>query len=44
MAKNIKIFAIEYETEWARPRISFGNSSAVIVHGMVNSPIIEAHT
>lgn len=44
MAKNINKFAIEYEIEWATPRISFGNSSAVIVHGIVNKPIIEEHT
>lgn len=30
MAMNIKMFAIEYEIEWATPRISFGNSSAVL--------------
>lgn len=41
---NIKMFAIEYEIEWATPRISFGNSSAVMVHGIVSNPIMEKQT
>lgn len=44
MAMNIKMFAIEYEIEWAMPRISFGNSSAVMVHGIVSNPIMEKQT
>lgn len=44
MAKNINKFAIEYDIEWAIPRISFGNNSAVIVHGIVNRPIIDEQT
>lgn len=36
--------AIEYDSEWPMPRISVGNSSAVIVHGMVSRPSIELHT
>lgn len=44
MAINIKIFAIEYEMECATPRISFGNSSAVMVHGIVSNPIMEKQT
>lgn len=44
MAANINKFAIEYDNECAMPRISVGNSSAVIVHGIVSNPNIEQHT
>uniref|UniRef100_A0A182J936 Uncharacterized protein n=1 Tax=Anopheles atroparvus TaxID=41427 RepID=A0A182J936_ANOAO len=43
-AKNMRRFAIEYEMECAMPRISVGNSSAVIVQGIVSSPIMEEQT
>lgn len=30
--------------EWAIPRISVGNNSAVIVHGIVSIPTIDVQT
>lgn len=44
MAANISKLAIEYDIECAMPRISVGNSSDVMVHGIVSKPIIDEHT
>lgn len=38
------VFAMEYEMLCATPRISKGNSSAVMVHGSGSKPIIEVVT